>query len=381
MKRFILLVVGLVLLSACVKEKPEEQTPTGDQEFALLIYMAGDNSMAKEIEYSLQSIQKGARWGQGDVVVYLDRPNAIPQLIKITQKGEQEQIKSYEEEDSGLVSSLTQALKDTQALYPKKKYGLVIWSHGDGWLPWLRSTAMDSSSGSAINIDELADALPDGGLEYIWFDACFMGSIEVFYQLRGKARYLVGSPTEVVMAGAWDASGAPYHKMLPYLFGGGESLKKACAQFLQHYQEKPAGSTLQSASIVLVETAGLGRLHEAAARALGGKQGQLEGLDRSKVQAYHRQDYSMKYYYDLGDVVRNLGGSDAGWLSAMEGCVLFKGATPRFTQSTKVGEESYVEIDPKRFSGISCYLPLASEAESNHYRYYFAELNWSSVWR
>ena len=230
--------------------------------------------------------------------------------MQISRKGEEQLIKSYPDSDSGLVNTLSNILKETKALYPNQKYGLVIWSHADGWNPsnTTRSIAPDNSTGNAIDIDLLAQTLPDGGLEYIWFDACFMGSIEVFYQLREKARYLVGSPTEVVMAGAWDASGAPYHKMLPFLFGSGESLKQACDQFMKHYQEKPAGSTLQSASIVLVETAGLERLHTAAARALGGKQGQLEGLDKSKVQAYHRPQYPFHIYYDLGDVVRNLGG-------------------------------------------------------------------------
>lgn len=385
-KGLVIFLAGLlVLISVSCKgshEEPDMPIPMGDEQFTLLIYMAGDNSMSKEIEYSLQSIQEGAKWGLGDVVVYLDRPNTSPQLIKITKKGVQERIKTYQERNSGLVTSLTQAIEDTQTLYPNKKYGLVIWSHGDGWLPWLRSTAMDSSSGSAINIDELADALPDGGLEYIWFDACFMGSIEVFYQLREKAHYLIGSPTEVVMAGAYDTSGIPYHKVLPYLMSGEEtSLRTACQNYIQYYMEKPAGSTLQSASLAMVNTTKLEALQQETKKLLAGKLSAIDGIDLSSLQAYHRPQYPFHIYYDLGDVVDQIGGESMKWNKAKNDCVVYKGSTPRFTQSTKKGSESYIEIDPQKFSGLSCYLPLSSEKQSQHYDFYFTHIDWSTVWK
>ena len=38
-----------------------------------------------------------------------------------------------------------------------------------------------------MEIDALADALPDNVAEYIWFDVCLMGCIEGLYEMRNKA--------------------------------------------------------------------------------------------------------------------------------------------------------------------------------------------------
>ena len=387
-KELVIFLIGLLaLISVSCKgshQEPDMPVPMGDEEFTVLIYMAGDNSMAKEVDYTLKCIKEGAQWGLGNVVVYIDRPTQPAQLLQISRKGEEQLIKSYPDSDSGLVNTLSNILKETKALYPNQKYGLVIWSHADGWNPsnTTRSIAPDNSTGNAIDIDLLAQTLPDGGLEYIWFDACFMGSIEVFYQLREKAHYLIGSPTEVVMAGAYDTSGIPYHKVLPYLMSGKEtSLRTACQNYIQNYMEKPAGSTLQSASLAMVNTTKLEALQQETKKLLAGKLSAIDGIDLSSLQTYHRPQYPFHIYYDLGDVVDQIGGESMKWNKAKNDCVVYKGSTPRFTQSTKKGRESYVEIDPQKFSGLSCYLPLSSEKQSQHYDFYFTHIDWSTVWK
>ncbi|MCI1647799.1 MAG: clostripain-related cysteine peptidase [Bacteroides sp.] len=40
-----------------------------------------------------------------------------------------------------------------------------------------------------MEIDQLADALPDHVAEYIWFDVCLMESVEALYELRNKSDY------------------------------------------------------------------------------------------------------------------------------------------------------------------------------------------------
>ena len=273
------------------------------------------------------------------MVVYVDRPNQLAKLVRVSAKGENLLLKTYPDSDSGLANTLSTVFKETKALYPNQKYGLVIWSHADGWTPWTttRATAPDNSTGNAIDIDLLAQALPDGGLEHIWFDACFMGSIEVFYQLRNKARYLIGSPTEVVMASAYDASGIPYHKVLPYLLSHEETfLVTACKKYIQHYYEKPSGSTLQSVSIAMVKTSKLEDLYRATKIALANKSSSLDGISMDNLQTYHRPQYPFHIYYDLGDVVNQISGESTEWNNAHKSCVIYKGATPRFTQSTKL---------------------------------------------
>lgn len=381
----ILIALSILIAAGCKSngEDPDLSAPLGDEDFTVLIYMAGDNSMAKDIDYTLKCIREGAQGCKGNVVVYVDRPSRPARLIRVSAKGDDQLLATYTDSDSGRASTLATVLEETRARYPNQEYGLVIWSHADGWLPrtTIRSIAPDNSTGNAIDIDLLAQALPDSGLEYIWFDACFMGSIEVFYQLRNKAHYLIGSPTEVLMASAYDASGIPYHKVLPYLLSHEESsLITACQKYIRHYYEKPSGSTLQSASIAMVQTSKLDDLYRATRTALAGKLSSLDDLRTDHLQTYHRPQYPDPIYYDLGDIVTRIGGESREWDSAYKSCVIYKGATPRFTQSTKKGSESFVEINPNKFSGLSCYLPLTSESQSRRYAFYFDHIDWSSVW-
>ena len=61
-----------------------------------------------------------------------------------------------------------------------------------------------------MNISDLREALSVAPhLDFILFDACFMQSVEVLYELKEYANYIIGSPTEI------PAPGAPYQKVVP----------------------------------------------------------------------------------------------------------------------------------------------------------------------
>ena len=58
-------------------------------------------------------------------------------------------------------------------------------------------------------------------LIFIMFDACFMMSIEVAYAVRNYADYYMGCPTEN------PGPGAPYNKVVPYMFKQGAAVQMA----------------------------------------------------------------------------------------------------------------------------------------------------------
>lgn len=60
----------------------------------------------------------------------------------------------------------------------------------------LRSFGQDESNW--MEIDELAEALPDHVFDFIMFDACYMASTESSLCFRDKADYILASPTEVL---------------------------------------------------------------------------------------------------------------------------------------------------------------------------------------
>lgn len=94
--------------------------------------------------------------------------------------------------------------------YPAEKYALIIWDHGSSWL----GLATDFSSGTDdLTMPELESALEEITLtsnidqfDIIGFDACLMGSFEVFSAIAPYGRYGLATP-ELVPGNGWDYFG------------------------------------------------------------------------------------------------------------------------------------------------------------------------------
>lgn len=85
--------------------------------------------------------------------------------------------------------------------FPADHYCLIIWDHGTGWeirslsvAPQYKYVVVDSTGGShQMNINEIASALNGIRLDVLAFDACYMQQLEVAYELKDCADFLVGS--------------------------------------------------------------------------------------------------------------------------------------------------------------------------------------------
>lgn len=100
--------------------------------------------------------------------------------------------------------------------FPADHYCLIIWDHGTGWeirtlatAPEYKYVIVDDTGGfHQMNVTDIPLALQNVQLDVIAFDACYMQQLEVAYQLRNCARYLVGS------AAAEPSPGYDYVRML-----------------------------------------------------------------------------------------------------------------------------------------------------------------------
>lgn len=143
-------------------------------------------------------------------------------------------------------------------LYPSESYGLILWSHGTGWLPpaynTLKSFGLDENF--EMDILDLEEAIPDKTFEYIIFDACLMGSVEVVYQLRYKVPYILASPTEIL------ANGFPYSNIVTSLFDENESIQQRLENIANAYMDcyMTQSGKFKSASISLIQTNALDEL-------------------------------------------------------------------------------------------------------------------------
>lgn len=111
-------------------------------------------------------------------------------------------------------------------------------SHGEGWLeyqnPKTRWWGQDTGGKDyRMNLSDLNDVLRNTPhLNFLLFDACFMQSVEVAYELKAHADYIIGSPTEI------PAPGVPYQKVVPAMFANDASAAGIAKAYFEFYAVK-----------------------------------------------------------------------------------------------------------------------------------------------
>jgi hypothetical protein len=183
-------------------------------------------------------------------------------------------VRIYPEQNSADAQVLRRVIIDTKEIsnVSCNSLGLVLWSHGSAWLP--NGISINSNRGSIIDstkslnrfkafsidnqlnhsnsdsaemdIKALGQALKGFYLDFIIFDACFMSSIEVAYELKNCTRYLIASPTEIL------SFGFPYKQITPLLFDESFRPNEITNTFYDSYLKQ--NGVLRSASITAINT-------------------------------------------------------------------------------------------------------------------------------
>jgi len=118
--------------------------------------------------------------------------------------------------DMGSADTLREFVRWARTTYPADRYALVIWNHGSGWRSRAafrgRAVSFDDELGTSIKIWELPTAIrpsaADPVMDVLLFDASLMQMLEVAYECRNIARYIVGSEESP------PGEGYPYHELL-----------------------------------------------------------------------------------------------------------------------------------------------------------------------
>jgi hypothetical protein len=144
--------------------------------------------------------------------------------------------------DMGDPATLREFIRWARARYPADRYALIIWNHGSGWRTrTTRAVSFDDEYGTSIKIWDLPTAIrptsSDPVLDVLLFDASLMQMLEVAYECRYVARYIVGSEESP------PGEGYPYHRILPALMDNSdippaEWGKEVVRQFVSFYQQE-----------------------------------------------------------------------------------------------------------------------------------------------
>jgi len=372
LKYSILLLISIlyVILQGCGKEElsPDESPVSARR--TVLVYLGTDNNFRAEAAQKIEQLTNN--WNKaidGNLLVYADAGEK-PVLIHIYHSGRRgfvaDTIEIYAAENSAKPATLARALHTAKAYRPAASYGLVVLSHGTGWLPAemsnptirLKSVIQDTGTnetGNYMELADFADAIPYK-LDFIVFDACFMGSVEVCYELKDKADYIVASPAEVL------SPGFVYPTMMQHLFAPVPDLTAVAREFYEYYNSQTG--VFCSATVSVVKTAGL----EALATVVKDMTRQnILPDDLGNIQTYGYG--SQKIFFDLGDYLQKLSPENHNIIqAAFDQCVSWKACTPSYYSAAK-------GIQPiHAFSGLSVYIPQTAYPEANEA---YGKLKWA----
>lgn len=374
-------IVGLLLLASCIRT----ERLVNIKNRTVLVYIGADNNLSSIANSNIYSMNSCISSGMENynLLVFVDRKDVSPVLLHLHDL-KIDTVARYPEKDSSDPMVLNEVINEMVTNWEAENYGLVLWSHGTGWIPTkqlhfvapnmnyvqsrdgqsaqetyyegrrdpfegTRAFAWEDRKGQTppykcMELDEMVEAIPDDLFDYIVFDACYMGNVEIAYALRNKADYIVSSCYEIV------SYGFPYHIVTRDFLKG--NLLNSCNEFFNYYNDN-MDDWRKMAGISLVKTNEMDSLARCFRKIVDEYRDDIPDMDVSNVQCFDR--FNNHVFYDLEDFVDKLG-TRKEYLTEfrlqLERCVSFK----KSTQYIFPGDREAIKVNT--YCGLSVYIPL-----------------------
>ncbi|MCH5168191.1 MAG: hypothetical protein J1F27_01015 [Prevotellaceae bacterium] len=365
MNRFSLYLIILlysILLSGCHDdiEPPIDPTPPQTEaERTVIVYMAADNSLNGAVGQDMAEMIRGKDQIPENVnfLIYLD-DRKLPAIYELSAKRGTQLWKQYDEEHCSTDSTtMLSILREIEQAFPARHYGLSLWSHATGWAPRRNTFGKDENRGNAstdkpdeMEIPVLRDVLARlPKFDYIFFDACFMQSIEVAYELRDVTDWMIGSPAEI------PGPGAPYDKIMNALCQG--DVEGIVRGYDSAYPDYPYTGVLLSC----IDCSKLELLAETTGHLLTPFFTEHTEPSVSGFQPYSTYIHKYTYCFDMRTTMRRLLSDEdyAAWMEAFNEAVPLRTLSDTHTWYANTSSVSRV-YDPECYGGVSMFVPLSA---------------------
>ena len=367
---------------------------------ATLIYMMADNNLDYYAMQNIRQMERGLPDNAAPVFVFITRRTGAkpshPYLVRIAQNKDDNIIRSpiiktYRQQNTADPAFLRQVVNDVKAL--SKKYNsqlrrLVLWSHGTGWLPegtpFNEVDFIDNSMLSKNNynvfsfgldetgygdetaynkeicIKDLAKALDGERFELVIMDACFMGTIEVVYELRKISEYFIMSPAEII------SGGFPYEEIISYLAAPEIEPLSISVKFFNNYNNLKGA--MQTAAVSVINTCFLEDLADAMKAVYKDYKQYRNNSPNTSVLQYDRT--ASNYFFDFIKFVSHV--SELTQNDYSHVIKIFYNVLPYYLHTAKIFD--YLDITDT--SGLSVYIPNNYSTREELHEYY-QSLSWA----
>ncbi len=388
-----LLTLGALLAGCTNGDEPDpEPVPEYPREASrsVLVYMVANNNLGNSYSRydardmaEMQRAMDSITTLDGELLVFHAPYQDTPVLLRMRPNMDPDTLVVYSEADFKCLteSGMKRVLNDSRDFVHTSEHGLVLWSHGTGWIQdgveparsSMRSYGMDGDM--KMNVTSLAAVLESGyDFDWLYFDCCFMNSVEVAYELRRAVPLIVGSATEL------PAEGMPYqHNISEFLHPGGSD-PVAAGRNTFAYFDAMAGVD-RTCTMSAIRTAGMDRVAAAVGAIYAAADPKLPV--NYAPQRFENVSMSTCRYYDLGNYLKALCLTDDGeerfegaaaayaeFEGAMDEAIIYKAATPKLWNSLPLtyhcGLSTYILRDAasasyKNYDTLSWYADVASK--------------------
>ena len=389
----------ITLVAACSKE---DDPDTSQFTRSVLVYISAQNSLAGNVNNDIvEMLSAVSNMGDNDrLVLFLD-DNSGSRFYEITKSTNARRLSDLTpiyRYDSNRNSATPEVFDGVLNYffknYKAETYGLVMWSHGSGWIDAYndsssvprRAFAVDTDHGTTtrMNITDMGVVMRKyPQFEYILFDACFMQTVEVAYELRQVAKYIIASPAEI------PGPGAPYDLVLPVLFrnASADNLAQGIVNtYGNYYNERYyyLGGVVLSA----IKTDELDGFVDVMA-VMFDNYSFLDPTNTKYVDCQNYYDYTWNQKanvafvapdeYDIKGIMQRcvIDSLDyAKWEAAFNLLVPYNNFGPSWWTSYVRAD---VPIDAAQCGGVSMFIPLDKYKDDNYFEFY-KETQWGKLY-
>ena len=406
------MILAAVLLAVSCSDPCDQPDEPDSYGKVMIVYSAGYNNLSSYLAQNVNDLNKGyvPDKKDRDVILVVSR-RTLRNASNYSDQTSPYLFRVYKQKNAVVRDTLWSmppgtTLLDKDAmrsflskirdLFPAESYGMVFASHSNGWLPngyYADPSAFDGRSGvrkaagpivanfpdyqeegllltrslgpesymtggklysHEMSVSDMASAIPMH-LDYLIFDSCLMGGVEVAYELKDVVTKLGVSQAEVL------AEGLDYKTLAEHLLKGVPDPEAVCRDYYEQYNVQ--SGLYHSATTALIDCSRLDDLARACKPLFEKYREDIRALDKRVVQGFGGA--RKPWYFDLLDIFEEAGvpaGELFGVEAALSRCVPYKSHTGQY-YSVYAGEFSGGGVIPiTAFCGLTMYLPSAGSA-------------------